>query len=290
MPRTGANGIELEYETFGDPRHPTLLLVAGLGSQLLSWRQRLCERFAARGFHVVRYDNRDSGLSTFLDRSPRFDLRAIVRGDPSSAPYLVGDLARDAVGLLDALGVDRAHVAGVSMGGMIAQQVAVDRPGRLLSLCSIMSRPGDGVSGAGTREAEAQLSTPRPADRAGAIEADMGVWRVIGSPGYPEDEAGLRAHVAETYDRSHRVDGFGRQLAAILASPDRTPGLRGVTAPTLVLHGAADPLIDPSGGEATAKAVPGAELLLLPGMGHDLPEPLWPEIVDAVAANAARAS
>ncbi|QMU67229.1 alpha/beta fold hydrolase [Streptacidiphilus sp. P02-A3a] len=290
MPRTEANGIELEYETFGDPRQPTLLLVAGLGSQLLSWRSGLCAHFAAHGFHVVRYDNRDSGLSTFLDRGPKPDLRAIVRGDPGSAPYLIADLARDAVGLLDALGVDRAHVAGASMGGMIAQQLAIDHPGRLRSLCSIMSRPGDGVSGAGTREAEAQLSTPRPADRAGAIEAGMGVWRVIGSPGYPEDEAGLRAHVAETYDRSHRVDGFGRQLAAILASPDRTAGLRGVTAPTLVLHGMADPLIDRSGGEATARAVPGAELLLLPGMGHDLPEPLWPDIADAVAANAAQAS
>ena len=290
MPRTQANGIELEYETFGDPQHPTLLLVSGLGSQLLGWRSGLCERLAARGFHVVRYDNRDIGLSTFLDQGPQPDLGAIVRGDPSSAPYLLSDLARDAIGLLDALGVARAHIAGVSMGGMVAQQLAIDHPGRLLSLCSIMSRPGDGSSGTGTPEAEARLRSPRPPDREAAIKAGILTWWVIGSPDYPEDEASLRAHVAQNYDRSSRTDGIGRQLAAVIASPDRTPGLRGVTVPTLVLHGTADPLIHHSGGEATAKAVPGAELLLLPGMGHNLPEPLWPVIVTAMAANAAKAA
>jgi pimeloyl-ACP methyl ester carboxylesterase len=289
MPHTQANGIELEYETFGDPEDPTLLLVMGLGTQLLGWPRGLCERLAARRFQVVRYDNRDSGLSSFMDRGPQPDLRAIIGGDLSSAPYLVRDLALDAIGLLDALGVERAHIAGASMGGMIAQQVAIDRPGRLLSLCSIMSRPGDGTSGEATPEAGALLLSPRAQNRADVIEAGLRTWRVLGSPDYREDDATVRAHVAEAYDRSSRTDGFVRQLAAILASPDRTPGLRGVTLPTLVLHGAADALIRPSGGEATARAVPGAELLLLPGMGHDLPEPLWPVMVDALVANAAKA-
>ncbi len=290
MPRIKANGIELEYETFGDPKDPTLLLVMGLGAQLLGWRAGLCEQFAARGFHVVRYDNRDSGLSEFLDQGPQPDLRAIIGGDPSSAPYLVRDLALDAVGLLDALGIERAHIAGASMGGMIAQQVAIDHPERLLSLCSIMSRTGDGTSGEATPEAGALLLAPRAEGRENAIEAGIRTWRVLGSPDYPEADATLRDFVTANYDRSSRTDGFGRQLAAILASPDRTPGLGGVTLPTLVVHGAADPLIHPSGGEATARAVPGAELLLLPGMGHNLPEPLWPLIADAVAANAAKAA
>jgi len=289
MPRTKANGIELEYETFGDPQNPTLLLVMGLGMQLLGWRRDLCEGFAARGFQVVRYDNRDSGLSDFLDQGPQPDLRALIGGDPSSAPYLVRDLSLDALGLLDALGIERAHIAGVSMGGMIAQQVAIDQPGRLLSLSSIMSMPGDGSSGQPTPEAMALLLSPRPQGREAAIERGMHTWRVLGSPDYPEAESSLRAHVIEAYERSSRSDGFGRQLAAILASPDRTPGLREVTLPTLVLHGTADPLIQCSGGEATAAAVPGAELLLLPGMGHNLPEQLWPVIIEAVTANAAKA-
>ena len=290
MPRTEANGIKLEYETFGDPKDPTLLLVMGLGTQLLGWREGLCEQFVARGFHVVRYDNRDCGLSDFMDQGPQPDLRAILGGDPSSAPYLIRDLALDAVGLLDALGVERAHIVGASMGGMIAQQVAIDQPGRLLSLCSIMSRPGDGTSGEATPQAGALLLNPSPVGREAAIESGVRTWRVLGSPDYPESEADLRASVATNYDRSSRADGLGRQLAAVLASPDRTPGLHEVTLPTLVLHGTADPLVLPSGGEATARAGPGAELLLLPGMGHNLPQPLWPLIADAIAANAAKAS
>lgn len=290
MPRAKANGIELEYESFGDPQQPTLLLIMGLGSQLLSWRPGLCEQLAARGFHVVRYDNRDCGLSSHLDTGPQPDLGAVLRGDPAGAPYLLSDLALDAVGLLDALGVRRAHLVGASMGGMIAQQLAITHPERVLSLCSIMSRPGDGVSGNPSPEAAALLVTPRPPDRAGAIESGVRDWHILGSPDYPLDDQRLRANVAEALDRSDRKDGFGRQLAAILASPDRTPGLRTLTVPTLVVHGAADPLVHPSGGEATAAAVPGAELLMLPGMGHDLPEALWPVIVDAVVANAAKAA
>ncbi len=292
MPRTPATDqqVELEYDTFGDPADPTLLLVMGLGSQLTAWPVGLCALLAARGFHVVRYDNRDVGLSTFLDAGPQPDLRAILQGDRSSAPYLIADMALDALAVLDAVGVEQAHVVGVSMGGMIVQQLATDHPGRVLSLASVMSRPGDGVSGDATPEAGAVLLRPRAQDREAAIEAGVQTWAVLGSPGYPDDPDELRARVAAAYDRSSRPDGFPRQFAAILASPDRTPALREVTVPTLVVHGDADPLIDRSGGEATAKAVPGAELLIVPGMGHNLPEALWPVFADAITANAAKAS
>ncbi|SEL39754.1 alpha/beta fold hydrolase [Streptacidiphilus jiangxiensis] len=286
MPRAQVNGIELEYETFGDPEHPTLLLIMGLGAQMIAWDERLCRRLAVEGFHVVRYDNRDSGLSTFLDTVPQPDLGAIFGGDPSSAPYLLSDLADDALALLGVLGVDRAHVVGASMGGMIAQQLVIDHPERVLSLCSIMSRPGDPTTGQPSPEAAAVLMRPRAIDRATAIESNVQASRTIGSPDYPRDEEELRAYVARAYDRSSRSDGFARQLAAIVASPDRTPGLAEVVAPTLVIHGEADRLVDVSGGRATAAAVPKAELLTLEGMGHDLPAALWPRIVPAIAANA----
>ncbi|MFC1418186.1 alpha/beta fold hydrolase [Streptacidiphilus cavernicola] len=290
MPRTPANAqqVELEYETFGDPADPTLLLVMGLGSQLTAWPVGLCELLVAHGFHVVRFDNRDCGLSTFADADRQPDLGAILHGDPSSAPYLIGDMALDACSVLDALGVRQAHVMGVSMGGMIVQQLAIDHPERVLSLCSVMSRPGDGVSGGSTPEAGAVLLRPRAEGREAAIDAGVTAYQIIGSPGYPDDLAELRVRITAGYDRSSRPDGFPRQFAAIVASPDRTPGLRQLTLPTLVIHGADDPLIDRSGGEATAKAVPGAELLVIPGMGHNLPYQLWSGIADAVAANTAR--
>ncbi|MEY9875713.1 pimeloyl-ACP methyl ester carboxylesterase [Streptacidiphilus sp. MAP12-33] len=286
MPRAQVNGIELEYETFGDPQQPTLLLIMGLGAQLITWDERFCRNLAAEGFHVVRYDNRDAGLSTFVDSGPQPDLGAIFGGDPSSAPYLLGDLADDALALLGVLGVDHAHIVGASMGGMIAQQLVIDHPERALSLCSIMSRPGDPTTGQPSKEAWAVLMRPRATDRGTAVEANMQAAKVIGSPGYPREEAELRAYVTRAYDRSNRADGFVRQLAAIIASPDRTPGLSGVTVPTLVIHGEADALVDVSGGRATAAAVPKAELLTLAGMGHDLPTALWPRIVPAIAANA----
>ncbi|MEZ0069586.1 pimeloyl-ACP methyl ester carboxylesterase [Streptacidiphilus sp. MAP12-20] len=286
MPRAHVNGLELEYETFGDPARPTLLLIMGLGAQLTAWDERLCRQLADHGFRVVRYDNRDSGLSSHLDDGPQPDLGAVLGGDPASAPYLLADLARDAIGLLGALGVDRAHIVGASMGGMIAQQLAIDSPERVLSLCSIMSRPGDPESGLSTPDATRVLMRPRADGREAAIEAGMVASRVIGSPDYPRDDEELRAYVAASYDRSSRADGFARQLTAILASPDRTPGLKEVAVPTLVVHGEADPLVDVSGGHATAAAVPGAKLLTLPGMGHDLPRALWPRIIPAIATNA----
>ncbi|GAA2403801.1 alpha/beta hydrolase [Streptomyces glaucosporus] len=289
MPRALSNGMELEYDTFGDPADPAMLLIMGLGTQMTAWRPEFCRALAGRGFHVVRYDNRDCGLSTSLDHCPPPDIRAVLAGDTSTVPYLLADMARDAAGLLDALGIGAAHVVGASMGGMIAQQLVIDHPERVLSLCSVMSTTGDRSVGGAAPEAVAVLAAPAPRDREEAVERAVRSAAAIGSPAHPVPAGELRERAAAAYDRSHRPEGFARQYAAILASPDRTAGLHAVTVPTLVVHGAEDPLVHRSGGEATAAAVPGAELMVIPGMGHDLPEPLWPDIVDAVARNAARA-
>ena len=289
MPRALADGIELEYDTFGDPARPALLLIAGLGAQLTSWRPEFCRALADRGFHVIRYDNRDCGLSASFDGGPPPDIRAISAGDTSTAPYRIADLARDAAGLLDALGAGAAHVVGASMGGMIAQQLVIDHPDRVLSLCSIMSTTGDRSVGRATPGALAVLAAPQARNREEAAERAVRAAAVIGSPAHPTPTGELRERAAAAYDRAHRPEGFRRQYAAILASPDRTPRLRAVTVPALVVHGADDPLVDSSGGEATAAAIPGAELMVIPGMGHDLPEPLWPVLLDAVVRNAARA-
>jgi len=290
MPRAKANGIEIEYETIGDAAARPLLLVMGLGCQLTNWPDEFCAGLAERGFYVIRYDNRDVGLSDYIDQGPQPDMGAVFSGDYSSVPYRIADMAADAVGLLDALGIPAAHIAGVSMGGMIVQQIAIDFPERVLSLASIMSMPGDGESGKPTRAALEALIAPVPGDLAGAVEAGVRTWRTIGSPDYPAPEEELRARLAAAHARAPRRDGFTRQFAAIQASPDRTEGLRGVRVPTVVVHGAADQLIAPSGAEATAAAVPGAELVLLPGMGHDLPRELWPAITDAIVRTADRAS
>ena len=285
MGRITANGVELEYGTFGSPDDPTVLLVAGLGMQMTGWHEEFCGELAARGFHVVRYDNRDCGLSGGPADPPQPDFAAIRTGDYSSAAYTIPDLALDAVGLLDGLGVEAAHVVGVSMGGMIVQQLAIDHPERVLSLCSVMSTPGR-TRGRSTPQAQAVLFRPPGTTREEVIEQGLETWTVIGSPDYPADPEELRARVTAEYDRAFRPDGTARQLTAIMASPERTEALARVTAPTLVIHGTADQLITPDGGEATAEAVPGAELLMVPGMGHDLPRPLWPTLIDAIARNA----
>jgi pimeloyl-ACP methyl ester carboxylesterase len=291
MPRAEANGIELEYDTFGDPADPVLLLIMGLGTQMTAWDPRLCELLAEHGFHVIRYDNRDAGLSTQFDQLPVPDVFAILGGDTSTAPYLLADLAADAVGLLDALGIERAHVVGVSMGGMIGQELAINHPERVLSLCSIMSTTGDRAVGQPSHEALAAILSPGGADREQSIERGVSVLRVIGSPA-PElavtDEWRYQ-RTAAAYDRAYRPAGGARQFAAIVASPDRTQGLGKLSIPVLVMHGDQDQLINMSGGEATAAAVPGAELIVFPGLGHDLPEPLWPAFAEAIASTAAKA-
>jgi len=283
VPKANVNGIEIEYVTEGDPADPPLLLVMGLGAQLITWPEKFVDGLRERGFFVIRYDNRDSGLSTNFEGLP--DITALFTGDASSAPYLVEDMADDAAALLAELGIARAHVVGVSMGGMITQALVVKYPELFLSASSIMSTTGDRSVGAPTGEAMTALLRPVATSREEAIEASLAGSRVIGSPDYPTDEGLLRERAAAAYDRSYSPEGTARQLAAILASPDRTEGLHGVRIPFLVVHGEADQLVTPSGGEATAAAVPGAKLIMIPGMGHDLPEPLWGPVTDAIVAN-----
>ncbi len=289
MPDVRANGVDIRYETTGDPADPALLLIMGLGAQLIGWPDEFCAGLAGRGFHVIRFDNRDIGLSGSLDELGLPDLPAIMGGDPATVPYRLADLADDAAALLKELGVDRAHVVGASMGGMIAQQLTIDHPDVVASLCSIMSTTGDRTVGGPSPEAIALMSRPAAADRDEAIANAVVSARVLGSPAYPAAEEEIRQRAARVYDRSFRPAGFARQYAAILASPDRTAALAGVTVPALVIHGEADPLVGVSGGRATAAAIPGAELLVVPGMGHDLPRELWPRLIDAIVRNAGAA-
>jgi pimeloyl-ACP methyl ester carboxylesterase len=284
-----ANGIEIAYETFGDPGGRPLLLVMGLGTQMLAWHEEFCGALVDLGFHVVRYDNRDTGLSTHLHDAPPPDVMAALGGDTSSASYTLEDLADDAVALLDHLGIDRAHVVGASMGGMVAQTVAIRHPARVASLTSIMSTPSPAV-GSATQEAMAALLAPPATNRDEALQRARATYEVIGSPGYPLDVAWLETISGVAYDRAYDPAGMARQLLAIHASGDRTPALRALTVPTLVVHGDADPLVQIAGGHATAEAVPGAELLVLEGMGHNLPRELWSQIAEAIARVAERAA
>jgi pimeloyl-ACP methyl ester carboxylesterase len=289
MPLASTNGIELEYEVFGDSADPAMLLVMGLGMQLLAWDEEFCRMLAERGFYVIRYDNRDVGLSTKIEDAPVPDLFALMAGDGSSASYTLEDMADDAAGLLDHLAIEAAHVVGASMGGMIGQALAINHPDRVLTLTSIMSTTGDRAVGQPRQSALPALISPAPADRAEYIEYTLGLFKLIGSPAYPMDDDRFRALAAASYDRMHYPIGFMRQLAAIVASPERTQALGSVTIPTLVIHGEEDPLIQVSGGEATAKAIPRAKLMKVRGMGHDLPRELWPEFVDAIVQNTERA-
>jgi len=259
----------------------------GLGAQLVAWDDELVDAFARRGFHVLRFDNRDVGLSTWLDDAGTPDFAGLLSG-ASRPPYSIADMANDAAGLLDALDIAAAHVFGVSLGGMIAQSLAIGHPDRVRTLTSIMSTTGDPSVGQPHPEAVEALLAPEPTDREGAVEAALASWRVIGSPGFPFHADRIAASAAMAYDRAFHPDGTARQLAAILGSPDRTPGLAKLTVPTLVIHGDSDPLVDPSGGKATAAAVPGAALWTVPGMGHDLPPELFGELVERVAAHCAQ--
>jgi pimeloyl-ACP methyl ester carboxylesterase len=289
MPLAKTNGIELEYETFGDPSKPAMLLIMGLGMQLLAWDERFCRLLADRGFFVIRFDNRDIGLSSKIEGGPDPNPIALMSGDYSSASYTLDEMADDTAGLLKALDIDAAHVVGVSMGGMIGQTLACRHPERVLSLTSIMSSTGSRQSGQPKPEALGALITPLPADRDGYLDATMNIWRVIGSPGYPVDEGELRDMLGAAYDRAYYPAGFLRQLAAIAASGDRSSAICDISAPTLVIHGEDDPLIQVSGGEATAAAIPGSKLVKIPGMGHDLPPQLWEQFIDAIVENAERA-
>jgi pimeloyl-ACP methyl ester carboxylesterase len=283
------NGIELAYEPFGDRGDPPVLLIMGFGTQMLGWPDEFCARLAGRGLFVVRFDNRDVGLSTHLHAAPDPDIYAAFAGNTASVSYTLSDMAADAIGLLAALDLESAHLVGASMGGMIAQAAAIEHPARVRSLTSIMSTTGDRRVGAATREALGALLAPPARTRQEAMNRAVAAYRVIGSPGYEMDEAALRDRAGRSFDRAHDPKGVARQLVAVLASPDRTPGLRGLRMPALVIHGREDPLVTLSGGEATAAAIPGAELVVLDGMGHDLPRPLWDDITSRIAALVERA-
>jgi pimeloyl-ACP methyl ester carboxylesterase len=281
-----SDDVTLAFEEIGDRADPPLLMVHGLGTQMIAWRPDFLRMLADRGLRVITFDNRDVGLSTHLDGMP--DIRAMMGGDTSSAPYTLADMAEDTAGLLDALAIDSAHVLGVSMGGMIAQTLAAAHPDRVRSLTSIMSTTGEREVSQPTPEAQATLLAPRPRSVEEAEQRGVEGARVIGSPGML-DEDWIRELARTAYERAYDPPGFARQLAAIWASGDRTEQVRGIKTPALVIHGEVDPLIPVSGGRATAAAIEGAELLVIEGMGHDLPRPLWPSIVDAVAAHVEQA-
>jgi pimeloyl-ACP methyl ester carboxylesterase len=287
--RAGVGAVELAYESIGDPSDPALLLVMGLGMQLITWDLEFCEGLAERGFHVIRFDNRDSGLSTKIDAPVPNVMRAMA-GFPIRAPYLLGDMANDSFGLLDHLEIERADVVGVSMGGMIAQTMAITRPERVLSLGSMLSTTGDRRVGTPKLRVWSVLMRRAPQQRDLYIDYFVRVFRMIGSPGYPVEEERIREQAAATYDRCHYPAGTARQLAAVLASGSRKAALRRLRVPTVVIHGKSDPLVPFRAGVATARAIPGAELRAFPRMGHDLPRELWPQFTDALTKNADRAA
>ncbi|MDH5373142.1 MAG: alpha/beta fold hydrolase [Acidimicrobiia bacterium] len=292
MPYASSAGTEIYYETLGRPSDPTVILITGLGGQLIDWNVEFCSMLVDRGLHVVRFDNRDSGLSTMFDNAD-LDLSAAINsalaGEPIEVPYTLSDMTADLLGLLDHLDVKRAHVVGVSMGGMIAQTLAVEHPERVASLTSIMSSTGSRAVGQPTPEAVAVLFERPPVDRTGAIDASVRARQIIGSPAYFDLET-ARTEAGAAFDRSFNPDATGRQLAAIYAAGNRTAQVAGISAPALVIHGELDTLINVSGGQHTAETIPGAQLLVFDDMGHDLPKPLWPALIDAISNHIAAAA
>lgn len=286
MPRANNGTTELEYDHFGDPADPALLLIMGFTAQMTAWEEDFCGLLVDQGHFVIRFDNRDCGLSSKTHGTPPNIMAILLQalmGQPitEDVPYSLSDMAADAMAVLDDLGVERAHIAGASMGGMIAQQVAIEYPERVRTLTSIMSTTGEVGKGQPTPEAQAALLAPPPEDPAAIIELGVKTGRVIAGPLF--DEAGARVRIAAAIERSFHPIGGAFQMAAMAKTGDRTEGLRSLDVPTLVIHGKADPLIAPSGGEATAEAILGARLLVLDQMGHDLPRQLWPEITTAIA-------
>jgi pimeloyl-ACP methyl ester carboxylesterase len=290
MAQATANGIQIEYETFGDRASPALLLIAGNGAQLNFWNAGFCELLSKEGFFVIRFDNRDAGLSTKFGKAGIPDMMAMIKdamaGKPVDSAYSLDDMADDAVGLLQALGIRKAHICGASMGGMIAQVVTYRHPEHVLSLTSIMSNTGNPDMPQGKPEAIAAVVAPPPEEREAYIEHNLNVWRKIWSPGFPFEEKRAREFIEQSYDRSYYPQGMARQNAAVMACGDRRPSLASIKVPTLVIHGSGDPLIPVESGKETAQAIPGANLLIIEGMGHDMPKGAWPEIASAIARHA----
>ena len=289
MARLTANGVELEYETMGDPKASPLLLIMGLGAQLITWDDGFCQALVDRGFHVIRYDNRDSGLSEKMDAAGRADVMAAFRGEGEPA-YTLDDLADDAVGVLDALHIPAAHIVGASMGGFIAQLVAINHPDRTLSLTSIMSGPGGEDAVAPTPEAAAVLVRVPGASREEVIASGLESRQLLGGVNNPFDAELERGKIGRAFDRSYYPDGYGRQFVAILVAKSRIPALQRLAVPTLVVHGVDDPLVPIENGRRVAAAVPGARWMELEGAGHNIPQQHWTPVADAIAETARRAS
>jgi pimeloyl-ACP methyl ester carboxylesterase len=289
-----ANGIDLCYEIFGDPAAEPMLLIMGLGAQMIHWDDDFCRQLAARGFRVIRFDNRDIGQSSKLSGGKPLTALELLKlrllKIPVKAPYRLSDMAEDTVGLMDALGIPSAHLVGASMGGMIAQEIAITFPQRVRSLTSIMSTTGNPKVPGPTREATAILMAPPVKSREEFMERFAKTWKVLRAGSFPEDEALDGARAERTFARGLNPAGAGRQLRAILASGSRKERLRNVKAPTLVIHGTVDPLVRPAGGKDTAASIPGAKLLMIERMGHALPIPMWPQIIDAIDRHAHAAS
>ncbi len=284
--RVRANGIELAYEEHGEGE--PLVLIAGIGAQLVHWPAGFCQRLADHGFRVIRFDNRDVGRSERIEGSalaplPRLILRGLL-GLEVEAPYTFADMADDTAGLLDALGIERAHIVGASMGGMIAQTLAIAHPQRLRSLTSIMSHTGERLHALARPRAIRALLQPGPRDRSEAMERALAYARVVSGTGFALDEAGIRTRAGQAYDRGIDAEGFMRQLAALCASPSRTAALAELRVPAAVIHGSEDPLVRPVGGHATARAIPGARLQLIEGMGHSLPPGTWEPICTTIVS------
>lgn len=284
------NGIELAYDTFGYSSDPPLLLIMGLGVQMVVWDDKFCEQLAGRGYRVIRFDNRDIGLSTYFRDKGVPNISALMdaqsRGESLTVPYTLSDMADDAAGLLDALGIDSAHVVGLSMGGMIGQVMALRFPERMKSLTSLMSTTGDPTLPPPQPEALAVLVIPIPAERSAYIAGWLNVWRVLSGPKIQVEESLARKWAELSHDRGLNPDGFLRQMAAVVASGNRKEWLKNLTVPTLVVHGDADPLVSVECGIDTANSIPGAKLQIIEGMGHTLPEAVWPTVIDAIADHA----
>jgi pimeloyl-ACP methyl ester carboxylesterase len=287
MAQVDSNGIQIEYETFGEPGSRPLLLIMGFAGQLIIWDEELCKQIAQRGYYVIRFDNRDVGLSTKIDDAGVPDImktiEALMKGEPVNPPYTIEDMADDAIGLLNALAIDKAHICGMSMGGLIAQTLAVNYPQRVLSLISIYSNMGDPEDPQPKPEAFEFLTTPFPEEREANIEHAMKLFHTITGPGFPFDEEWHRNIAAQAFDRAFYPQGPARHLVAILSQKNRRPALASVSVPTLVVHGTDDPMVPVECGKNTAAAIPGAELMIIDGMGHDIPHSgAWPQIVDAI--------
>jgi pimeloyl-ACP methyl ester carboxylesterase len=282
MPNTTANGIQIEYDTFGESGSPPILLIMGLSAQMIGWEEDFCKQLADKGLFVIRFDNRDVGLSTKFEEAGIPDIMAAMRGKDFQAPYTLEDMADDAVGLLDALGIEKAHICGASMGAMITQVIGYRHPQRVLSLIPIMGTTGDPSLPPAKPEAFEMLVTPAPEQRDAYIENAVAMWKIFWGT-LEFDEETVRNRATLSYDRAFYPPGIARQHAAIIATGNRKPRLSSITAPTLVIHGSEDPLLPVEHGRDTAKAIPGAEILIVEGMGHCLPKAVWPQVVDAIA-------